>query len=32
MLTPEGPWRLEVGKDSFRDKVLPRRAHEYEFI
>ncbi|CAK9116580.1 unnamed protein product, partial [Durusdinium trenchii] len=21
MLTPEGPWRLEVGKDSFRDKV-----------
>lgn len=25
MLTPEGPWRLEVGKDSFRNQVLSRR-------
>lgn len=24
MRTPEGPWRLEVGKDSFRNDVLPR--------
>ncbi|CAJ1336358.1 unnamed protein product [Effrenium voratum] len=24
MLTPEGPWRLELGKPSFRDQVLPR--------
>eukprot|EP00931_Biecheleriopsis_adriatica_P116944 TRINITY_DN92520_c0_g1_i1.p1 TRINITY_DN92520_c0_g1~~TRINITY_DN92520_c0_g1_i1.p1 ORF type:complete len:633 (-),score=130.26 TRINITY_DN92520_c0_g1_i1:4-1869(-) len=24
MLTPEGPWRLELGNQSFRDEVLPR--------
>ncbi|CAK9081885.1 unnamed protein product, partial [Durusdinium trenchii] len=35
MLTPEGPWRLEVGKDSFRDKVLPRygvAAEEFDEV
>eukprot|EP00438_Fugacium_kawagutii_P001324 Skav226308 [mRNA] locus=scaffold3301:514016:515848:+ [translate_table: standard] len=24
MRTPEGPWRMEVGKDSFRNDVLPK--------